>query len=141
MDRTDPAVYFCGQMKNAMRNNLLVAMLLILSGQVYAQSNDIQGKVIDQKTGEPLVGATVKHVTSGKMAITDFDGQFLLESVRTGLNEISISYVSYEEASLKRVVVEEGVPTSLNIKMRRTGTGTPGNSFMTGNRPSDEPRT
>lgn len=124
MDRTDPAVYFCGQMKNAMRNNLLVAMLLILSGQVYAQSNDIQGKVIDQKTGEPLVGVEVFHLESGETVMTDFDGNFSIRGVDPGKNSLSVSYVSYEKKELTSIDVKSGNHVNLNIKLIKVKNGT-----------------
>ncbi len=93
----------------------ILAYAAIVSGQT-----QLHGVVLDHKTGEPLAGATVKHVTSGTETITDFDGKFSFKEAAPGINEISISYVSYKNAHLKRVRLEENSSTELMIKMRRS---------------------
>ncbi|MEX0982106.1 MAG: carboxypeptidase-like regulatory domain-containing protein [Bacteroidales bacterium] len=90
----------------------------------------ITGVVIDQETGEPLTGAAVKHCSSGEEVITDFDGCFTISSAETGKNELTVSYVSYDDAKLNRVIVKKGEPTKLNIKMRRVGSELPAKSFL-----------
>ena len=90
----------------------------------------ITGVVVDRETGEPLTGAAVKHPSSGEEVITDFDGCFKISSAETGVNELTVSYVSYDEAKLNRVIVKKGKPTKLNIKMRRAGSESPAKSFM-----------
>ncbi len=90
----------------------------------------ITGVVVDYETGEPLTGAAVKHPSSGEEVITDFDGCFTISSAKAGTNELTISYVSYNESKLSRVIVKQGEPTILNIKMRRVGTEPPSKSFM-----------
>ena len=90
----------------------------------------ITGVVVDRETGEPLTGAAVKHPSSGEEVITDFDGCFTITSAEAGMNELTVSYVSYDKAQLNRVIVKEGKPTKLNIKMRRAGSESPAKSYM-----------
>ena len=85
---------------------------------MYAQ-NKISGAVIDHHSGEALIGATVKHIGTGKEVFTDFDGNFTISGVKEGENQLSVSYVSYKEARLNRVVVKVGEDLTLKIKMRR----------------------
>jgi iron complex outermembrane receptor protein len=104
--------------------------LVILSISLSSQELVISGTVIDQQTGEPLTGATIKHPVSGVEVITDFDGFFTISAPDKGINELTVTYVSYEKMKLNRVVVREGEATKLNIKMRRLGSDSPKSSFM-----------
>ncbi len=105
-------------------------ILLFISFSMFSQEMVITGTVIDQLSGEPLTGATIKHPSSGAEVITDFDGCFSIPAPTQGVNELSISYVSYEEMKLNRVIVREGKATKLNIKMRRLGSDPPRSSFI-----------
>jgi len=111
----------------------LVFCLSLFSQEIVTTSSQevvITGVVVDRETGEPLTGAAVKHPSSGEEVITDFDGCFTISSAEAGTNELTVSYVSYDKAQLNRVIVKEGKPTKLNIKLRRAGTEPPVKSFM-----------
>lgn len=103
-----------------MKFSFLIAAFILIAVSVEAQQTEITGTVIDQQTGEPLVGATVKHIDTGLEVITDFDGNFSIPQASDGTHQLSISYVSYHEAKLNRVVVKDGEERVLTIKMRRT---------------------
>lgn len=114
-----------------MFNKLFIsAVLLAFCFNSISQEPVITGMVVDQETGEPLTGAKVKHPSSGVEVITDFDGCFTITAAETGINELTVSYVSYDDAKLNRIIVKEGEPTELNIKMRRVGSDLPSKSFM-----------
>ena len=72
----------------------LVLLFLLCSipfGMTFAQST-IQGTVNDE-TGEPIIGASVKVQGTNTGAITDLDGHF---SVKAASNAtLTISYVGY----------------------------------------------
>ena len=104
--------------------------MVIVSISLSSQELVISGTVIDQQTGEPLTGATIKHPSSGVEVITDFDGFFSISAPDKGINELTVSYVSYEKMKLNRVIVREGEATKLNIKMRRMGSDSPKSTFM-----------
>ena len=111
----------------------LVFCFSLFSQEIVTSSSQeivITGVVVDRETGEPLTGAAVKHPSSGEEVITDFDGCFTISSAEAGMNELTVSYVSYDDAMLTRVIVKQGEPTKLNIKMRRVGTEPPSKSFM-----------
>ncbi len=104
--------------------------LLIISFSLFSQEMVISGTVIDQQTGEPLTGVAIKHPSSGIEVITDFDGFFSISAPRQGINELTVTYVSYEQMKLNRVVVREDETKELNIKMRRLGSDPPNSSFI-----------
>lgn len=71
-----------------------VALLSVLAITAGAQSKSVSGTVVD-KTGEPVIGASVvvKGTTNG--TITDFDGNFSLQGVPSD-GTIQISFVGYK---------------------------------------------
>ena len=78
-------------------------ILLILPGlffalSSYAQQMAVKGHVKDT-TGEPVIGANVivKGTTTG--TITDFDGNFTLNTAKDAI--LSISFVGYKPAEVK----------------------------------------
>ena len=67
-----------------MKNKLLLIFAFLIINPVFAQqSKTITGKVVDP-LGMPLPGAEVKVVGQSIFDITDFDGKFTLENVKTG---------------------------------------------------------
>ncbi|WP_158825858.1 TonB-dependent receptor [Mucilaginibacter lacusdianchii] len=79
-------------------NKLLQTLLLFLLGISVAQATTIKGHVYDQKTGEPLVGATIVLDRAGKSTSTGLDGSFQIKEVKPGNYTLRISYVMYKTA-------------------------------------------
>ncbi len=92
---------------------LSIFLLVVTVGLVSAQNGTLRGKIIDQKTGETLIGATVSVKGTAKGAITDFDGNYTL-ILAPGTYDIAISFVSYETKEIKSVVVKEDEVTVIN---------------------------
>ena len=55
----------------------LLAMMLCLVGEVFAQTN-VNGTVISQEDGEPIVGASILVVGTDIGTATDLNGKFSL---------------------------------------------------------------
>ncbi|MEP1095328.1 MAG: TonB-dependent receptor [Cyclobacteriaceae bacterium] len=85
--------------------NLISLVSFLLAGSVSAQNGTIRGKIIDDTSGEELIGVTVliKGTTNG--AITDLDGAFAL-SVAPGTYDLQVSYVSFETISITGLEVQ-----------------------------------
>lgn len=113
-----------------MKIRIFTAAILFLSLNLFSQDLKISGTVLDLKSGEPLVGATVRNLSTGIEVITDFDGNFTFSTESEGSNMLVVSYISYEEAKLNRVIVKEGQEALLTIKMKRVEQGRQNQSFM-----------
>ncbi|MEP5611855.1 MAG: TonB-dependent receptor [Cyclobacteriaceae bacterium] len=87
--------------------NLISLVSFLLAGSASAQNGTIRGKIIDDTSGEELIGVTVliKGTTNG--AITDLDGAFAL-SVAPGTYDLQVSYVSFETISITGLDVQSG---------------------------------
>ncbi|MDR1645285.1 MAG: TonB-dependent receptor [Tannerellaceae bacterium] len=73
----------------------LLGVTLLLPGLVFAQTQTtrVTGKVIDQITGDPVIGANVVEKGTTNGVITDLDGAFSV-NVPAGTT-LSVSYVGY----------------------------------------------
>jgi TonB-linked SusC/RagA family outer membrane protein len=75
---------------------LITITVNLFSLALFAQTNTLRGKVVDEK-GEALIGATVKITGTTTAATTDVSGNFAL-SVPAGTSTITISFVGYLDA-------------------------------------------
>jgi len=57
----------------------------------------VSGNVVDEISGEALVGVEVKVEGSDKKAYTDFDGHFEIDNLKAGDCKIVASYISYDK--------------------------------------------
>ncbi len=81
----------------------LCVSVILLSFKSYGQY-EINGTVLDQESGEPLVGASALIQGTTKGAITDVYGNFTISNVADGAYTVIISFVGYEDIS-KNVTV------------------------------------
>lgn len=98
---------------NFYKSLLALAFLVFAGVQAFSQGS-ITGKVMDEDTSEPLIGATilVKGTTTG--TITDLDGSFTLQGIDAGAQTIVISFIGYQEIE-KDVDVSNGQATNLGM--------------------------
>ena len=101
----------------------LVSLLLTLSLTVMAQitTSSMAGKVtFDSQSGEEVIGATVVavHTPSGTRytAVTNTTGRFSIQGMRTGgPYEVTVSYIGYQNKTVKGVVLQLGETYNLAI--------------------------
>ena len=83
-----------------MKKSFLIAFLTLMTA-IFAQAQDItvNGTVLSNTDGEPLIGATVMCVQTKAGTATDFDGNFTLK-VPDG-STLTISYIGYSSVDVK----------------------------------------
>ena len=93
--------------------------LLILATQVgYSQLNGkISGKVTDSKSGETLIGLTVKITAATLGASTDIEGRYTLGNLNPGKYNLTFSYIGYQSKNITDIEVLAGKTTSLDVVM------------------------
>ena len=72
--------------------------MALCSSALSAQT--ITGRVVDAKSGEPLIGATIKLVGTDVGTITDIDGYYTLQGRTSGTSYLAISYIGYQAESV-----------------------------------------
>lgn len=81
---------------------------LLTSYSLLAQQTGIvRGNIIEDRTGEPVIGANVYIQGTSNGTFTDIDGAFSLE-VPEGKHTVVVSYVTYQTMSIENVEVKAG---------------------------------
>jgi outer membrane receptor protein involved in Fe transport len=95
---------------------MLVTALSVTKASAQA-TGKIGGKVIDQKTSETLIGATVSIQGTTKGVSTDVEGKYLLSGLQPGKYTLLIRYIGYQPKSISDVIVKGGDVASLDISL------------------------
>ena len=97
-------------MKRLKLKKLAMTALLVVAGlqPLHAQENlQVSGLVTDAKTGEPMIGVTVKPKGKSGGTVTDFDGNFKLSVSKEDVLEFSyIGYVTAERKATEHLDVK-----------------------------------
>src|SRR6218665_644921 len=100
-----------------MKKNLLVQFLLailLFPSVIMAQNTDatinstLSGQVLDEKTNEPLIGASVQIKGTTHGVITDAEGKFYFKTGQKLPYTLIVNYIGYE---LKEVQATTGTIT------------------------------
>ncbi len=82
------------------RTTRFVTLFLAIVYNYAASATPISGKVADAGTGEAIIGATIYDSRSHVGVVTDAEGRFSID-VATFPSELTISYVGYEQKSIR----------------------------------------
>lgn len=97
-------------------NRICWIFVILMSSPIagWAQSV-ISGKVLDERTGAPLSGASVYINSSSVGAITNEEGRFELKPVSDGFYEVVASYVGYERVVYRATVQSKNLSIMFKI--------------------------
>ncbi len=103
---------------------LLVAFSFGLTGgvrlSVAGTTGSLAGKVTDVSNGEPLIGANVLIVGSGRGGVTNTKGEYSITGITPGSYIVRISSVGYKAVESKKIEIEADQSTILNFKLAST---------------------
>lgn len=104
-----------------MRTILMLVIGLSVLGNTSVSARGIygilEGRVVDKKSREPLVGVNI--VLSGTMlgGATDGEGFYQITTVRAGVYDVSYSIVGYRRVMMRNVTILPDLRTRLDIEM------------------------
>ncbi len=105
-------------MKNITLHTLLILLLAI--AELSAHSFDISGRVISQKSRQPIPFATVVvYGQDSKGAVTDSLGRFTISGVSPGIFRVMANYLGYEPTLSEDIQVSAKSP-AVEIQMAQT---------------------
>ena len=104
----------------------LILIFSLITSAAYSQNvtNTIRGTVTDKESLEPLVGAKVIVLGSSPLlgGVTDFEGNFRIDSIPVGRQTIQVTYLGYEthvlpniDLASKDIVLTIGMIESVNL--------------------------
>ena len=102
----------------------ILLFILFACSVTFSQTGRISGKVVDQQTGEVLIGANVLVVGTSLGAASDVNGEYLITSITAGEYSIKASYIGYQDVTVSNLKVTSGLTTRLNFELQSTGFST-----------------
>jgi TonB-dependent receptor len=94
----------------------------MLGASVFAQGTGrISGTVSDKKTGETLIGVSVRIAGTTKGIGTDVEGKYSLGGLTEGKYAIEVSYTGYATKKITDIEVKNNAATSLNVVLEEAG--------------------
>lgn len=90
-------------------------MIMFSAGELLSQS--IKGKILDEASSDPLIGATIKVEGTKNGAITDIDGTYTIENLSPGKYNLIVSYIGYQDKLIKDIVISGNQVVSLDITL------------------------
>lgn len=103
---------------NTLRFLALTGSLAVTTVVAAQEQLNIQGQILDNATGEPLIGASVaaKGTTTGGV-ITDLDGKFILQVTQELPVTLNVSYIGYDDQEVE--VYDDSEPISISLSENR----------------------
>jgi TonB-dependent receptor len=100
-----------------LKKALITVLFVIIGVTAFAQTGKISGKVSDKKTGETLIGVTVKIKGTTKGSSTDVEGRYIISSLAPGKYTLEASYVGYATKNITDIDVKDGASTIIELVM------------------------
>jgi hypothetical protein len=101
---------------------LVVCITGVLISDTFAQgAGKITGKISDKKTGETLIGVSVKVSGTTKGTTSDVEGRYTLAGLSAGTFTLEFSYVGYPTKKISDILVSAGKVTNLDVVMEESG--------------------
>lgn len=92
--------------------HLIIILFLVSTEFIFAQTQPINGRVVDAQTNEPLIGATIEIIDQPQGTATDANGHFNITPNNFPAS-LSVTYIGYEPVSIE---INKGTD-GLNIRM------------------------
>jgi TonB-dependent receptor len=103
-----------------LKKAIITALFVIIGSAVFAQTGKISGKVSDQKSGETLIGVTVKIAGTTKGAATDVEGRYIISGLAAGKYALEVSYVGYSTKNITDIEVKAGSTAIADLVMEES---------------------
>ncbi|MFZ6051907.1 TonB-dependent receptor [Halocola ammonii] len=92
---------------------LATAFFVLSAIFAQAQKGTINGTVIEDSNGQPIIGATVMIEGTSNGSYTDLDGNFSIK-VEPGVYNLKVSFISFQTLTVEGVEVDAGETTTLS---------------------------
>ncbi len=100
--------------------SIWVKLSLVLLSSTLAWSatvGTISGRITDEKTGEPIIGAQVMIASLGLGGSTDFEGEYYIQNVPVGVHSVQVWMIGYSKLTISDVGVVMDQSTPMNASL------------------------
>ena len=102
--------------------SLLLLFFLVITSALAAQTVTLYGNVVDARTREPLIGATVQLEGTSIGTVTDIDGNYRLPGVAPGSYSLSAGYLGYASTTRTNLTVTSKGNDDINFALDESST-------------------
>jgi outer membrane receptor protein involved in Fe transport len=103
---------------NKYRVFLLHVFLLLNCSLLYAgTTGKISGKIVDAKTGEPLIGVNILVVGTTMGSASDIDGSYFIINIPPGVYDLKASSIGYAAVTIQKVRVSVDQTTKIDFSL------------------------
>ncbi len=99
---------------------LVISFITVPTSLFGGTTGKISGKIVDAKTGEPLVGVNILLLGTQKGTASDIDGVFYILNIPPGKYSVRASMIGYSSVVQQNVRISVDQTTTLNYKLSDT---------------------
>ncbi len=97
--------------------SLLVTLLVFGTSVTHAQQATLRGRILDQESGEELIGAHCLLIGTSMGGVTDIDGTFIVRNIPPESYNVRLSYVGYSPKVVTGVTLKPGEILRLDVTL------------------------
>ena len=95
----------------------ILTLITFESAKSQEATGSVYGKVIDEFTNEPLIGANIIIIGSDLGAATNAEGEFSINNIPPNVYQIRASVIGYSSVTKTDVAVMPGKPAQVNFEL------------------------
>jgi len=93
---------------------ITLTILFCLTLKAFSQSCELTGKVLDKTSHEPIAYANISLYSEKDSSliagsITDDNGMFLIDNMKTGKYQLKMSFIGYQSMVINNVLLQPGI--------------------------------
>ncbi|MGA0557613.1 TonB-dependent receptor [Larkinella sp. VNQ87] len=94
------------EVKNSLNSLILLLSLCLVSALTAAQTTgEFKGKILEQSTKQPIIGASIRIDNTQLGASTDTNGVFIIRNIPTGTHSVTISSISFQTKNITEILI------------------------------------
>jgi len=101
---------------------ILLTILIFASVCALGQNSTLTGRVFNNLTNEPIPFAVILVDTLGNGAVSDINGNYIIDNLKPGIYTVQCSYVGFRKKILYEIRVTSSRPTVLDIPLEEDQT-------------------
>lgn len=103
---------------NNIRLTIVILLINLLAQHLQAGTTGLlKGQVIDQKTGQPLMGVNIILVGTSYGAATDHEGKFVVYHIPAGEYQVKATMIGYQAYVIEQVRIIMDLKTEVKIEL------------------------
>ena len=99
------------------RTILLITTIYLFSSLIAGVTGKISGRITDEVSGEPLIGANILLQGTSTGAATDIEGYYHIINVSPGYYDLKINMIGYAEKTVTNIRVEIDLTSVIDVSM------------------------